>query len=217
MLPFRFCWQTARTPAGEGVGFEPTEMSYGCGWIAPLTSGQAKFVVGVAPVAGLCPAEPLHQAPSITHPEFWTLIPAVVDEGCVARIAHQFITDLEWIEPNPVPWGFVVEMKAVVLGTDLHDASFRCQPLAWVRTCFEVCITAVGGLQGLPAESIQQIHQQQLLVLLLVLQPKLHQGSEFRRWFLAEQLRQPSVNVGTPFENFADGWPAQKAPLRTGV
>jgi hypothetical protein len=60
MLPFRFCWQTAGTPAGEGIGFEPTEMSYGCGWIAPLTSGQAKFVVGVAPVARLCPAALLH-------------------------------------------------------------------------------------------------------------------------------------------------------------
>jgi hypothetical protein len=87
--------------------------------------------VGVAPVARLCPAALLHQAPSITHPEFWTLVATVVDEGCVVRIAHQFIADLEWIEPNPVPWGFVVEMKAVVLGTDLHDASITSQPLGF--------------------------------------------------------------------------------------
>jgi hypothetical protein len=146
MLPFRFCWQAARTPAGEGIGFEPTQMPNGCGWIAPLTSGKSKFVVGIAPVARLCPAALLHQAPSITHPELWSLVATVVDEGCVARIAHQFIADLEWIEPNPVPWGFVVEMKAVVLGADLHDASITSQPLGFVRPCLEVCVDAVDRL-----------------------------------------------------------------------
>ena len=104
-------------------------MSYGCGWIAPLTSGQAKFVVGVAPIARLVPAALLHQPPSITHPEFWTPIATVVNERLVLGIASEFIADLKWIEPNPVPWGFVVEMKAILVGTDLHDASITIQPL----------------------------------------------------------------------------------------
>jgi hypothetical protein len=88
MLPFRFCWQTAGTPAGEGIGFEPTQMPHRCCRISPLPSGKAKFVVCVAPVARLGPAALLHQAPSITHPEFWTLVATVVDERRVVRIAH---------------------------------------------------------------------------------------------------------------------------------
>ena len=146
MLPFRFCWQAACTPAGEGIGFEPTQMPHRCSRISPLPSGKAKLVVGVTPVARLCPSPSLHQVPSITHPEFWTPVATVVDECLVLGIADEFIADLKWIQPNPVPWRFVVEMKAVVLGADLHDASFRCQPLAWVCTCLEVCITAVDRL-----------------------------------------------------------------------
>jgi hypothetical protein len=135
MLPFRFCWQATLTPASEGVGFEPTEMSYGCGWIAPLTSGKAKFVVSVAPIARLVPAALLHQPPSITHPEFWTPVATVVDECLVLGIADESIADLKWIEPNPVPWGFIVKMKALVVGTDLHDASITSQPLGSDGAC----------------------------------------------------------------------------------
>ena len=40
---------------------------------------------------------------------------------------------------------------------------------------------AVAGFERIAAEAIQQIHQQQLLVLLLVLQPQLDQGQGRRR------------------------------------
>ena len=54
-------------------------------------------------------------------------------------------------------------------------------------------------------------------MLLLVLQPQFHQGLQFCRRFIAEQLHQPSVDLGPPLKNLANGWPAQDTPLRTGV
>ena len=114
-------------------------------------------------------------------------------------------------------WRFVVEMEAGVVGADLHDASIATQPAPWVGLCVEVCINAVAGLQRLTTEAVQEIHQQQLLVLLFVVQPKLHHRFEFRRWLVVEHLHQSGVDRCPPFENVADGWPAQHAPLRTGM
>jgi len=52
---------------------------------------------------------------------------------------------------------------------------FSAQPIIAFLKSPTWGLLAVGGLQGIAAEAIQQIHQQQLLVLLLVLQAQLHQ------------------------------------------
>ena len=68
MFPFRFRWQTGITPAGEGIGFEPTQMPHRCFRIEWLAAGQGEFLLIAAPVARGGPAVLLTEAPPFTHP-----------------------------------------------------------------------------------------------------------------------------------------------------
>ena len=82
---------------------------------------------------------------------------------------------------------------------------------------------AVGRLERVAGEAVEQIHQQQLLVLLLVLQPQLQQRQ--RRGGLAgrsvrqniEQLLQSRIDPCPPGQHRRDRRPAEQPPLRPGM
>ena len=76
---------------------------------------------------------------------------------------------------------FVVEMETTIgidaLMTDRHQTSIAAQPLG-INRRFDgnkIGLWGIDRFQRLPAEAIQQIHQQQFLVLLFVMQTKLRQ------------------------------------------
>ena len=135
------------------------------------------------PVPRSLPASVLHQGPAFAHPEVGALVAPVGDEGGVLGIAHQPLADGKGLQPDPVAGGFVVEVKLPRgrIETDLHEASLEVLPAPWPRVGPAGLVVRFGfgdcfRFQGIAAEAIQQIHQQQLLVLLLVLQPQFHQG-----------------------------------------
>ena len=70
-------------------------------------------------------------------------------------------------------------MKAAAGMADLDQAAAVLQPgglgLSGQAGAGALRLAAIGRLQGVAAEAIEQVHQQQLLVLLLVLQAQLHQ------------------------------------------
>ena len=82
---------------------------------------------------------------------------------------------------------------------------------------------AVGGLQGIAAESIEHVHQQQFLVLLLVLQTQFDQlqpGGGGGGWLLGQgqqQLLQRQIHPAAPSEQLGDRRPAEQAPLGPGM
>ena len=65
-------------------------------------------------------------------------------------------------------------------------------------------------------EPVQQVHQQQLLVLLFVLQAQFDQLHELIVWwFVIEPSLQLNIHPLTPAEHFINCWSAQETPLRS--
>ena len=125
---------------------------------------------------------------------------------------------------------FVVEVEAAARAAvaDLHQAAGVVQP--WRFACKPAVLVvglglgAVAGLEGIAAKAIQQIHQQQFLVLLLVLQSQLHQlkprrGPRLVRILLG--LNNPFadglVHLAAPGQYLCDWWATQQPPLGPGM
>ena len=195
-LPFRFTGQARPSPAGEGVGLKPAEVAHRRLGVAGPAPGQGEFPVA-APVAGGLPAPLVGHGPAFAHPQLGTPVAAIGDEPLKGAVAHQLAGDLEGLKPNAVTGSLVIEMEAADgrIGADLalgvadrHQAPGVVQPsggLARLRSLAGAGLKAVfrtitgeavAGFEWIAAEAVQQVHQQQLLVLLLVLQPQLDQG-----------------------------------------
>ena len=101
----------------------------------------------------------------------------------------------------------VVEVKLVALMADLRQTAGAGKPLHWSHRQRQLGLWVVDGFQRLAVETIQQIHQQQFLVLLLVLQSQLHQGRDPLRRILQKRL-QPGVHPLAPGQHFGNGRPA---------
>ena len=126
----------------------------------------------------------------------------------------------------------VVEVERLARLSDLHQPPRTGQPanVPWLQVGRGVQALpperlraalgcAVGGQQRVAAEAIEQIHQQQLLVLLLVLQAQLQQGEAglaARRRLPLEQRRQLGqgpIHPLPPGQHLADARPAEQPPL----
>ena len=138
--------------------------------------------------------------------------------------------DGKGLQPLAVPRSFVVEMEAAARAAvaDLHQAAWVAQPwrFAFKPAAFVVGLGfgAVAGLEGIAAKAIQQIHQQQFLVLLLVLQAQLHQLKPRRRSRLmrillgqGDPLADGPVHLAAPGQHLGDRWAAQQPPLGPGM
>ena len=197
--------------------------------LARLPARQAEFPVA-APVAGCFPAVLLHQGPAFAHPQLRAPVAAIGDEGRVFPIGHQLAGDGKGLQPLAVPGRFVVEMEVVAAGVvaDLHKPPRVGKPLggaiqpALLIGGFRFGV--VHGLEGIAAEAIEQIHQQQLLVLLFVLQAQLQQGAPGllrqpmgRERGDVEQLLEGPIHPLPPGQDLRDRRPAQQAALGPGM
>ena len=130
--------------------------------------------------------------------------------------------DGKGFQPLAVPRSFVVEVEAAARAAvaDLHQAAGVVQP--WRFACKPAVLVvglglgAVAGLEGIAAKAIQQIHQQQFLVLLLVLQSQLHQlkprrGPRLVRILLGldNPLADCLIHLAAPGQHFCDWWATQ--------
>ena len=169
--------------------------------VAGPAPGQGEFPVA-APVAGGLPAPLVGQGPAFAHPQLGTPVAAIGDEPFKGAIAHQLAGDREGLKPNAVTGSLVIEMEAALgrIGADRalavadrHQAPgvlqpgggltrLRCPAGARLKAVFRAITgQAVAGFERIAAEAVQQVHQQQFLVLLLVLQSQLDQGQGRRR------------------------------------
>ena len=74
----------------------------------------------------------------------------------------------------------------------------------------------VARLKRLTAEAIQQVHQQQLLMLLFVLETQLH---ELKTGVIGcfKQLLEPVIHPRAPAQDLRSGWPTEQSTLWSGV
>ena len=106
----------------------------------------------------------------------------------------------------------VIEVEAVAAVADRHQSFVAAQPAVGIDPDAQVCLTVVTGLQRLTAEAIQQIHEQQLLMLLFVLKTQLH---ELNQRFVGrlQQLLQSLVHPGAPAQDLVDGGATEQSAL----
>ena len=143
-----------------------------------------------------------------------------------------------------MPGSLVIEMEAadgrlwadLALGlADSHQAPGVVQPSgglarprsragARLKAVFRAITgEAVAGFEWIAAEAVQQVHQQQLLVLLLVLQTQLDQGQGCCRLLGLEPVQpfQQALQAGAdplaPGQEFPNPGPGQQAPLGPGM
>ena len=113
-------------------------------------------------------------------------------------------------------------MKAAAGMADLDQAAAVLQPgglgLPGQAGAGVLRLAAIGRLQGVAAEAIEQVHQQQLLVLLLVLQAQLHQLQLGGALIQLIQLSQHGpIHLRPPGQYLGQGRAAEQAPLGPGV
>ena len=113
-------------------------------------------------------------------------------------------------------------MKAAAGMADLDQAAAVLQPgglgLPGQAGAGALRLAAIGRLQGVAAEAIEQVHQQQLLVLLLVLQAQLHQlqlGGALIQ--LSQHGQHGPIHLRPPGQHLGQGRAAEQAPLGPGV
>ena len=68
---------------------------------------------------------------------------------------------------------FIVEVKIFPLMTDLIQPFAAGQPVGGLHGCLQINSGVIDRFKRLSAEAVQQIHQQQLLMLLFVLKAQL--------------------------------------------
>src|SRR5580658_7939377 len=99
------------------------------------------------------------------------LIAAGFDEGQPFPVGHRSISQSEWGQVDGMPRELVVEGECGTLVADFYSASLMFDPAGlWWRfsLCAALVVLAVDGSQGIARQHVLNVHEQQLLVLLLV-------------------------------------------------
>ncbi len=138
-------------------------------------------VIPASPVQRRIPAGLPQQCPAVGEPQLGPCITTIGNERQVFAVGDQSIGKLEILDELPVPGRFAIEGETFAGMADvLHAAVERmpAQALA-VRLDSRFQVVAVDRMQGALREDVLDVHEQQFLVLLLVLQTQLDPPVDF--------------------------------------
>ena len=126
---------------------------------------------------------------------------------------------MEVFDELPMPWRFAIERKTTTGMTDVVDAGGMVVPaktvIVQVRDGLQ--ITAINRMQWVLREDVFDVHQQQLLVLLLVLQAQLDPAHDFGRVLLRrvdEQVAHCAIDVLTEAVDVFDARARDQSTLK---
>ena len=100
--------------------------------------------------------------------------------------------------------------------TDLSQPFAAAEPLGGLHGCLQISSGVVARFEWLSAESIQQIHQQQLLMLLFVMESQFGHGMQLLAGTL-EQLFQPDIDPSAPGHHLLNRGSGEQPPFRPGM
>ncbi len=221
-FPLELGRQTRAGPAGVGIGFVKTEVSHGRlrqqGLQAVQGHGLGVKAIAVRlPVGGRANVLFLHPAPAVGQPESGCGVAVVGDEVEPVGVAHRAVRQGVVVQPDAVARAFVVEGEAFVGMADVGQTAGKTHPARRCRVlrCGHGAGSgAIRGVQRVLRKQMQQIGEQQFLMLLLVVQPKLEQRG---RGGLARQTLQRRIDMGAKGQNLFERRPGEQAALRARV
>ena len=205
-------------PASVGVGLVVTDVYHGFVGIETAAAAEREHapVVGavVAPVERRLPAELLHRVPAVGEPQLGPVVAVVVNELEPFARAHESVGDSHRLEVHDVTRALVVEGEAGSVVTDLrvgavHRREVQLGPLR--RLVLGLEVRRVGRVA---VENVLDVHQQQLLVLLLVVEAERDQPGFFGVTGV-DQCVHRVVDMGAVPRDVGDGRSRQQSALRT--
>ena len=168
------------------------------------------------PIQRRLPSFGRRQRESVRHPQFGTSISAVCYEIEPLATAHDRRSDLEGQQQFGVGWRLVVEEESVAARANRRRDSFVAEPLGrgvashLTRRRRRIC----DGGERVLGERVFDVHQQQLLMLLFVMQP---QGDERLYEVCIDEQRHGVVDVPPIGGDFGDARAREHAALMSRV
>ena len=139
----------------------------------------------VLPVARRLPAVVLHRGPAVGEPQRRVGVAAVLDEGEPFAVGHQRARDAHRPDQHAVRRPFIVEAIAVGLVADgvdafgqFDEAVFRARLVARLG---RRPVRVIGRRGRVLREGMQDVGEEQLLMLLLVIEPDFEDAQDFRQ------------------------------------
>src|SRR5579862_3602645 len=137
---------------------------------------EAPCAVRALPIERCLPGFALDGCPALRQPPFRPAIAAIGDEGEILAAGDKPRAEPERLEPNLVTRHFIVEGEAIAAITDFMQAAFdRNEGELWrAIRCRSLC-GRVTGSERIERKHMLDVHEDQLLMLLLMIDAELEQ------------------------------------------
>src|SRR5690348_16729323 len=185
---------------------------------APGEGEDGPMTVLGAPVERRRPAGLLHGRPAFREPEFRPAVAARLDEGEILAIRGEPRGETKIVEPDLVPWAFIVEGKARAAIPDLAQALAEFAEFerrGW--TMHRGRRLSIGGIERIQPEDMLDVHQDQFLMLLFVIEPQRQERRDLAPLIFSgacEQGLHSRINMRAVTRDLVDARPRQEPALR---
>jgi hypothetical protein len=220
-LPLGFARETSSGPAREGIRLVEADVTYGL--VGPDLSEPAETEdepdpLGTRPVERRSPAALAGRGPTVREPELRLLVAARLDELEVLAIGDEPRGELEGVDVDAMARALVVESERVALVADPADPLVPAVPGGRLglrgRSLGEL---PIDGRERISGEEVLDVGQDQLLVLLLVVQPELDQTAKLLRDPPLAQRSHAAIHVVPVLEDLAQSGSRDLAPIGARV
>ena len=224
-LPLHLRGQAVTGPAGERIRLVEAHVTDGVGGAHLLEPGKSEvepLVIHLFPVQRRLPALAAHHAPSVGQPQVGPLVSVLAQKRQELGVVHRSGGQPEGPDEGLVPGSFVVEGEAVPGVSHRTHSRLVGMPVR-ALACRHVGrngAVPIRGAQRIEREQVLDVHEEQLLVLLLVLQPDLQdRGGRVRRvqGASSQEFLHVSVHVAAVVENLLQARSGEEAARRPGV
>ncbi len=224
-LPLVLGRQAHPRPAREGVRLVVAHVRHRFVRVDRTRSGERierPRAVSPLPVERRVPPGRLTLPPAVGEPELGPFVPAVFHEGEILPARHGSIAEREGALEAPVPRSLVVEGEAATVVSDPDEAFLerarRQRRGPRLRSLVAAAAgRAVRGAERIRVEGVLDVREDELLVLLLVVQPELDDRTRVVvRVASLEAPHQPQdgvVDVAPVGEHLGERRARQEAPL----
>ena len=149
-----------------------------------------------------------------------SLVATVGHEVQPLAVGHQAVGDPVGLQPLPVSRQLVVEAETVARVADLDQPAFDVDPPEVVGLAHLARATGVHRLQGIAGQHVLDVHEEQLLVLLLVVEAELERGRELLEGATVEgghEVAHPVVDLPAVDPDVVGPRPGDEAALGARV
>ena len=219
MFPFRLGRQTLACPASVGVSLIKADVANRRGRIdrcAPRQTHHGPIAILATPVQRRGPVLSLDRRPAVRQPQVGTRIAAILNEGDPVAVRHQIRSQSERLQPDTVCRTLIVEREARLVMADRHQTGVERHRSAAhdLKRLGSGLDLIGGGVERRARHQVQHIHQEKLLMLLVVVQTQLEQIALMAAGLA---LRQPgdhaAVDLASISQDLVDGRPGHQPTL----